>query len=286
MSPISVCVSCGLTVGADGVLAVDVCTNAAIGCGDWANDADGDCLYVLVAGQGTGPCIGLASAQNECPSGRDCNGVVVSCEGLWAPPKSHLGFWLPDIQTDGASLNTFIVPINTADLPFDYTSDQGMRHGPLGQQNDVLFGEICNNGCNTARGLIVNKARVPSFQVNPGEHWRFTLWERLAIVPALNNGPLTGTPWQLQDQRHVDASNATASYFTDVTLFDESSLSLAVGECGRGETLVTVNLIEGGPVIPGGNPTIPDFFFKHSYRANIYSAHCEMPNTPFGSYNL
>lgn len=260
-------VGCGLkAVG--GAVVFDPCLNGGLLCGDTADDPEDGCVYVNVQGQGNAACTPLADAQTACPS-PNCNGLVRTCEGLWAPPKLTGEVAQSGAAESAANLGGLIRPLDQPQFVTPSSATDGVLAGANG---DIMFWEWTNIGCGVMGAAIHTNINIPAFFVKPGERWRFRLWERLAAGPT-PIGPLA-TPWAFQSEYYLDNTAGNQPIALNAQLFDvsQNNFETPQGQGARGEVMITVNRLAGtGPI---DNDFVPGSILVREYRAFAHSVHC------------
>lgn len=295
---------CGLKA-ASGALLVNNCAKGGILCGPTADDAS-QCEYVNVQGQGAAACVALANA-DEGASGADagpktspqvgatdhswtgpatgsanlspnCNGLVRTCDGLWAPPK------IPSINFNCGQINAgpgFVggpitmqsiaqpVGAQSAGLPAQAQNDQAVSNGP-GQV--IIANAFTGDPCLPIDAMSWTAFSL-TFRIKAGERWRFSLWERItANRPDLvtPNPPATG--WALQSEQFIDNVGGAARY-ASVNINDNSTWDFPAGATNnwRMEAMITFNREVGaGPL---DNELVEmDFQYRnlgHGYQKSV-----------------
>lgn len=252
---------CGLSA-ASGALFVDPCLNGGILCGDTADDPEDQCIYVNVQGQGNALCVPLETTAmvtaTNCGFGGNtgspnCNGLVRTCDGLWAPPKLRsINFSCGQDSRGPGTIADIRRPLGAQVNDVDASLDPFASH-----DGDFVFGTA--NG----RGIIVNAFNADpcnpmdamswtafnvGYTVNAGELWRWALWERICtnvFPPADNitrNDPLNsatgcnGTTWKLQAIQYIDRRNENTAAFETVQINDNSTWRFGTGGCEGNRT--------------------------------------------------
>lgn len=263
---------CGLNASG-GALNVDTCLNGGILCGATDDDPEDECIYINVQGQGAAACRALNTvdtsltgpSQNPSPN---CNGLVRTCDGLWAPPKIRsINFSCGQLGRGPGTLPNIIQNIGAqaADLPGPPFID-----GFISPQNDAAYGPaggqviIVNafeyDPCNPIDAMSWTAFNV-GYVVNPGELWRWALWERVCGdgLPPANTvaDPLTtscnGVDWALQAIQYIDRRNEGTAAFETIQINDNSTWRFgrgaAPGDGARMEAMITLNRLQGvGPI--------------------------------------
>lgn len=309
---------CGLNA-ASGALEVDPCLNGGILCGATDDDPEDNCIYVNVQGQyatvckslGTGvagsgvrePAIfpgtpgngtgGTTACLSPNPgsaaSSPCCNGLVRTCDGLWAPPS------LPSVNFSCGQIQNFGGPINAS-----YTQALGPQAGLLGaipdgfaplssdlaygiSGNEVIIGNaFVGDDCNPIDAMSFTAFNM-AFQVNAGELWRFSLHERICFTAGVATPPTTCTgPWITQAFSYIDRRNEGTSAFETVQINDNSTWRFEKGLGYRMEAMITINRLVGGPTANANNPvTFANFQYRnmgHGYHHQLNQT-CEKKST-------
>lgn len=289
---------CGLNAS-QGQLVVDPCLNGGILCGDTADDPEDNCIYVNVQGQGNAACTPLATAQTACPS-PNCNGLVRTCDGLWAPPKTFgtYSFSLDQDAIPPGPFNAYLVdpPGNIPDLP------GSLGDGFAGPGGDFIVTnlpnyEILMHSVDMADprmcGMEVYGNTFStfsmSFTVNAGELWRFLLWERLAFVTqaqmagptTVAASPLLGQGWTLQASFYVDRRvGAGGPFLETIQMNDVSSIGKGTVRC---EYMITAQRLQPGGATVGNINNQVVGVGTRQYRLTMNSAHCRPPEASSGA---
>lgn len=285
---------CGIDYSG-GVLSVDICDGPASGlaCGD----AEGDttCLFAFVQNQGAAACIPLGTAEdrNNCqPNG--CNGMVRTCDGLWAPSKLSYCSGIVSETTGSASMAPLLFPKTSMDADFP-PSHQGPNEWIIGgSANSVIFEWCCcNDSCNIIHGNTFTNGYTPIVIVAPGQVHRFTVWERLGYLePGNECGDVVFSPappgsnmqqgWVLQNQILFDEFGAGKSSGYAAAFIDSSWIIDDPGLCVAGQMCITYQRFGPGPVGPGGRPNDAlsgNFGIKREYLHTLTGAHCHNNET-------
>lgn len=285
---------CGLKSDGTGRLAVDVCDKGGILCGATDDDAEDNCLFVNIQGQGTTACVALAAAQDKTCTGvsPNCNGLVRTCDGLWSPPKmgAATGKCSQNQQVPfpfTGTMTGYMTPLGSTkpDLPALYQNDAVFSDG--NNIHDIQFWTVQQDPCLDMYGMTFSQFSFPGFFVHPDEVWRVSLWERLGVVATVGT-TLAGTPWALQDQVILDGRGNTRDVFTKPSSINDIS-SICVGpgnQFVRGEEMVTINRVIGtGPVDNSTNPGFTQDPGSKQYRFILFTAQknlCETTGTMDG----
>lgn len=251
---------CGLNA-VGGALEVDACLNGGILCGATDDDAEDNCVYVNVHGQGSGACVAFDGTQTKFPGvcvitpgyfGADgagvetggpftsagnpgffgacespnCNGLIRTCDGLWAPPS------LPSINFSCGQIAEFArVPMTN--LLFPLTDQAGLLAGS--SDGFPPYGNDMAVGLSTSQIIIVNAFKYDpcapinamswtafsiNFELPGGELWRFGLHERICSDSGSNGGTDSfnnhcTNGWSLQSVQYID-TRGTATNVTNI----------------------------------------------------------------------
>lgn len=286
---------CGLNA-VNGALEFDPCLNGGILCGATDDDPEDNCAYVNVVGQGGGPCVvfdavtkhpGACAAVQQpgplpssaCPS-PNCNGLVRTCDGLWAPPAlQSINFSCGQIFVENTPISNMRFPLGA----------QGADMPPIGDgfpapgTNDFLYGATANeiilvnafqhDQCNPIDAMsftIFNAA----MEVNAGELWRFILYERICQLN-VGDTPLTttctGNGWVRQAVEYLDRRNEGTAAFMAVTINDNSTWRFGKTGGGRMEAMISFQRLQGGPTANATNHLIAaDFQYRNMGHAYHY----------------
>lgn len=297
---------CGLNA-VQGQLVVDPCLNGGILCGDTADDPEDNCIYVNVQGQGNAACVVLATitggGTHTCPACGDdptdttpfqsaprspnCNGMIRTCDGLWAPPaQGSFNFSCGQISRGPGTIQNVLQPIGAQAGDMAANLDTFANHN-----TDSLYGTAANqiivvnafenDGCNPINAMSWTAFNI-GYVVNGGELWRWALWERLcgtmfgAPDPCANCTPLTttctGCGWKLQALQYIDRRNEATAAFETVQINDNSTWGFAKCHKGRLEAMISFNRLVGGPTAAANNSMIfADFQYRNMGFAYNYS---------------
>lgn len=288
---------CGLNASATGQLEFDPCLNGGILCGATDDDPEDNCAYVNVQGQGGGPCTPLATAQTACPS-PNCNGLVRTCDGLWAPPKTFgtYGFSLDQDGFPAGPFRDYLIdtPGNIPDLPGTVGDGFAGPGGDFIVTNNPNY-ELLFHSFNMSDAVLCGmnvygntfSTFSMSFFVNAGELWRFLLWERfdVDVTQAQASSPATvagsallGTNWSLQASFYVDRRvGAGGPFLETIQMNDVSSSGAGAGGFVRWEYMITAQrLVPGGATNANINNQTTAVGTRQ-YRLTMNSAHCRPP---------
>lgn len=290
---------CGLNA-VGGALEFDPCLNGGILCGATDDDPEDNCAYVNVVGQGAGPCLtyvaavpgttlarvggscvinecdhdgtncvpliqnvegsGIASA---CPS-PNCNGLVRTCDGLWAPPSlGSINFSCGQMFTQAPTpISNLLWPLNeqsgnlvgSSDGYPGYNTD--MAYG-IDAGNQIIVNSFVNDDCNPIDAMSWTAFDM-NMEVPGGELWRFGLHERICTdAGAVGGNALTGHctgGWALQSSQYIDTRAFPANQVLIMSLqiqdnstwrFGAGKLAAAGFERWRMEAIITGQRLEG-----------------------------------------
>lgn len=297
---------CGLNA-VGGALVVDPCQQGGIICGDTADDPEDNCIYINVQGQGNGACVPLADVRGGDPCVGDepdsttgnafrsaapspnCNGLVRTCDGLWAPPAlQSINFSCGQIFVENTSIANMRFP----------SGPQAADMSPIGDgftspgAGDFLYGSAGNeiiivnafehSSCNPIDAMswtLFNAA----MEVGPGELWRFILHERIcgngvgAADPRFRADPInqtcSGAGWVRQAVEYLDRRNETTAAFMAVTINDNSTWRFGKCDDFRMEAMISFQRLQDGPTANANNHLIAaDFQYRnmgHGYHHQV-----------------
>lgn len=310
---------CGLNA-ANGALEFDPCLNGGILCGATDDDPEDNCAYVNVLGQYGGPCVttnpkinsvcsppgvsvgsftnsdgngnetvlgynsqanpDIFGAANTATCAKGCNGLIRTCDGLWAPPP------IPSINFSCGQIDNFSrVPITNLMFPI---GDQaalvaGSSDGFPGYATDMVFGtsagqqmiinSFCMGECMPIDAMSWT-AFTMNFELPGGELWRFGLHERICNNTnavgndALNNHCAGG--WALQSVQYVDTrGNATnVTNIGSVQINDNSTWRFGKNadgtpQCWRMEAMITMQRLIGTTPLNSHASVAADFQYRN-----------------------
>lgn len=289
---------CGLTAS-QGQLAADPCVSGGILCGDITGPADTQCIYVNVQGQENGPCITITgsntggpgncvitecSAQNDnciglsntantgfvptCPS-PNCNGLVRTCDGLWAPPAlPSINFPCGQRAATGNSIDSLLYPLGPQSTRvsapadgFPFASNDLAWGFP--NASSIIFVNAFDPGDNCVPIDAMSwTAFTSTFTVEGGEVWRVLLHERICISATSLTAPCTGG-WALQSAGYID-NRGQDTRVASIQINDNSTWRFAAGDRGRMEAMITYQRVVGGPTAQAENPhQYSDFQYRN-----------------------
>lgn len=287
---------CGLNA-VQGQLVVDPCLNGGILCGETADDPEDQCIYVNVQGQGNGACVALATVRGGDPCVGDepdsttgdafrsaapspnCNGLVRTCDGLWAPPAlQSINFSCGQIFQGG----TF--PIGNVRQPLGaQAADMGASNdGFPAHSTDFAYGPAPNSviivnafehsSCNPIDAMSWTAFNI-GMTVNGGELWRWALHERIcgngvaAADPRFRADPINqtcnGAGWITQAVQYLDRRTEGTAAFETVQINDNSTWRFGKCDDFRMEAIITFQRLQGGPTENATNGAI---FGNFQYR--------------------
>lgn len=287
-------IGCGLETDATGRIQVSYCDKGGILCGATDDDAQDQCIYVNVQNQGGAACKDLGTVRavggtggtlgtNCTPNG--CNGLVRTCDGLWAPPK------LPECS--GIASET-IGAANFADILHPKTSMDGQFPGSHGGVNEwalaaspgTIIAEWCccvptgyEASCVRMTGNTFTNGTTPIVLVAPGQVVRFTVWERLIYAPTGSNcgdiSKFATTAWVLQNQILFDEFGPGKSSGYSSAFIDSSWVIMDIpGQCLAGQMMVTVQRFPSTNGVRPNNQLSGNFAMKREYLHTLHGAHC------------
>lgn len=290
---------CGLNASG-GALSVDACLNGGIICGDTADDAEDNCIYVNVQGQGNGACVPLSTANGSgagcgpaiqsgpypysaCPS-TNCNGLVRTCDGMWAPPSiQSINMSCGQIFVENTSIANMRQGLGNqaADMPpigdgFVAPSVGDFLYGSAPGQI-IIVNAFQHNSCNNIDAMSFTVFNA-AMEVGAGELWRFILYERICEPPTPLTTTCTGTGWVRQAVEYMDRRNEGTAAFMAVTINDQSTWRFGANEDARMEAMISFQRLQGGPTVNATNHLIAaDFQYRnmgHGYHHAV-DQNCE-----------
>lgn len=307
---------CGLNA-VQGQLVVDPCDKGGILCGATDDDAEDNCIYVDLVGQHAGKCIqinpavngvctppGVASGSftNSDGNGNEvvasyglvqnpdlygaqpadcdfnCNGLMRTCDGLWAPPP------IASINFSCGQIAEFArVPITNLLFPI---GDQaglvaGSSDGFPGYSNDMVFGtsagqqmiinSFCMDECVPIDAMSWTAFTI-NFELPGGELWRFGLHERICNnAGAVGNDALNqhcAGGWALQSVQYIDTRGNATNVINvgSVQINDNSTWRFGregTADCWRMEAMITAQRLVGTTALNSHFSVAADFQYRN-----------------------
>lgn len=300
---------CGLNANG-GALEVDPCLNGGILCGATDDDAEDNCIFVNVLGQGSAACVaynggdidhpqtcdvtdsnaGVAVAlpqgnlASACPS-PNCNGLVRTCEGLWSPPAlASINFFcgqlfrnggtIADVRGaiggEGANVSSPPDGFPVASNDFVYRTDGNAGIG------SIIFNGFTDLGCNPIDAMSWTAFNLV-MTVNGGEVWRFLLHERICSP----NAPCSGG-WALQAAQYADFRGQPTGV-ASIQINDNSTWRFGKNSDARMEAMISFQRVVGGPT---GNATNPLVYSNFQYRNMGHAYHHRVTRQDCGARDV